>query len=133
MKSYTDLEQSKKLAEILPIESADMTYLAMVRGMRGGVTIYDWEISIGLHPAITENLFSYRNGYVVPAWSLAALLEAMPSEIDNNYFLTLEKEGNKYCCCYQDINGNSFRHEFADNPIDACVEMILKLHKEGLL
>ena len=26
MKSYTDLEQSKKLAEILPIESADMYY-----------------------------------------------------------------------------------------------------------
>lgn len=26
MKSYTDLEQSKKLAEILPIESADMRY-----------------------------------------------------------------------------------------------------------
>ena len=25
MKSYTDLEQSKKLAEILPLESADMT------------------------------------------------------------------------------------------------------------
>ena len=26
MKSYTDLEQSKKLAEILPLESADMSY-----------------------------------------------------------------------------------------------------------
>lgn len=26
MKSYTDLEQSKKLAEILPIESADMCF-----------------------------------------------------------------------------------------------------------
>ena len=26
MKAYTDLEQSKKLAKILPLESADMTY-----------------------------------------------------------------------------------------------------------
>lgn len=26
MKSYTDIEQSKKLAEILPLESADMNY-----------------------------------------------------------------------------------------------------------
>ena len=26
MKSYTDIEQSKKLAEILPLESADMYY-----------------------------------------------------------------------------------------------------------
>ena len=27
MKVYTDISQSKKLAEILPIESADMYYL----------------------------------------------------------------------------------------------------------
>lgn len=26
IKAYTDLEQSKKLAEILPVESADMYY-----------------------------------------------------------------------------------------------------------
>jgi len=26
MKSYTDLEQSRKLAEILPLETADMCY-----------------------------------------------------------------------------------------------------------
>ena len=26
IKSYTDIEQSKKLAEILPLESADMGY-----------------------------------------------------------------------------------------------------------
>ena len=30
MKSYTDLEQFKKLAEILPIESADMFYSYIV-------------------------------------------------------------------------------------------------------
>ena len=27
MKAYTDINQSKKLAEILPIESADMEYM----------------------------------------------------------------------------------------------------------
>ena len=30
MKSYTDLPQSKKLAEILPLESADMHYSTWV-------------------------------------------------------------------------------------------------------
>lgn len=29
MKSYTDIEQSKKLAKILPLESADMEYLTI--------------------------------------------------------------------------------------------------------
>ena len=28
IKAYTDLEQSKKLAEILPLETADMFYVA---------------------------------------------------------------------------------------------------------
>ena len=31
MKAYTDLEQSRKLAEILPIESADMYYFTIIR------------------------------------------------------------------------------------------------------
>lgn len=30
MKAYTDIEQSKKLAEILPIESADMYYFRQI-------------------------------------------------------------------------------------------------------
>lgn len=29
MKVYTDLEQSKKLAEILPLESAEKTYIGL--------------------------------------------------------------------------------------------------------
>ena len=49
MKSYTDLEQSKKLAEILPIESAVMPYY------------YDKD-----------------NDVEIPCWSLAALLNATP-------------------------------------------------------
>ena len=39
IKSYTDISQSKKLAEILPLESADMTYCAITEGMREKMTI----------------------------------------------------------------------------------------------
>lgn len=47
--------------------------------------------------------------------------------------LTLDKEGKEYCCCYEDNNGNSFRHTFAGNPVDACYEMVVKLHEQNLL
>ena len=54
MKSYTDLEQSKKLAEILPVESADMTWeqVDLITGDR------EWEPLLGLDVAIKDNLFS---------------------------------------------------------------------------
>ena len=68
IKSYTDLEQSKKLAEILPIESADMYYH------------YDNDFGeLESIPTITEEddhfaLFSKD----VRCWSLAALLSVFP-------------------------------------------------------
>ena len=37
MKNYTDIEQSKKLAEILPIESADMWYAEVYEGKNGWI------------------------------------------------------------------------------------------------
>ena len=59
MKSYTDLEQSKKLAEFLPLETADMYY---------------WcgeDLRIGSHKAMDLD-------YDIPCWSLAALFNMLP-------------------------------------------------------
>lgn len=60
MKNYTDLEESKKLAGILPLESADMYY------------IYNIPYAI-----------PYKNRIDVakPCWSLAALLDVIPKEV----------------------------------------------------
>lgn len=60
-KIATDIVQSKKLAEILPIESADMYY---------------WcgeQIRIGSHKAMDKDLD-------IPCWSLATLINLLPSE-----------------------------------------------------
>ena len=65
MKSYTDIEQSKKLAEILPIESADMHYeRAYFEGKQS-----DWFIALG-RPIKSDD--------IIPCWSLAALLNVLP-------------------------------------------------------
>ena len=128
IKSYSDLEQSKKLAEILPIESADQT---LARIAIAGANLDAPEELQYRHNG--DMPFRFYSGIGIPCWSLAALLAVLPDELEDNYFLTLDKEGKEYCCCYEDVNGNSFKHEFADNPVDACYETILKLNELKML
>ena len=129
IKSFTSLEQSKKLAEILPLESADMSYSF---NFDSGI----YEISTTSYKSWVVPKYAQPDdgfGQVIPCWSIGALLGVLPDELGDNHFLTLTKEDNEYCCCYEDVNGNSFRHTFADNPVDACYEMILKLNELNLL
>lgn len=119
MKSYTDIEQSRKLAEILPIESADMY----------------WDYDVQKHedyPMIMDDQF---DDLCTPAWSLAALLGALPKNpnigrpsLESNY-----KE--YYWIQYYDefMKPNNYITECFNNPVDACYELILKLHELNLL
>ena len=65
MKSYTDLEQSKKLAEILPLKSADMRF-CFSHTLDGRI--------IGHYPMIG----SEPSLGTIPCWSLVALLSVLP-------------------------------------------------------
>jgi hypothetical protein len=108
MKAYTDLEQSKNLAKILPLESADMFY------RNNGIDVkLMWEHNA---PKVES-----------PCWSLAALLSVLPKVI-NNETLFIETSPALWHIGYR--NNYTAR---ADNPIDACYEMVLKLHKLNLL
>lgn len=119
MKAFTDLEQSKKLAEILPLESADM-FLAL----NGTLPVMSKYIDDG---------FVTADDTAVPCWSLAALMAVMPGEVTDGHYLTLSKEGDDYCCFYGDFEGNISKHTFTVNPVDACVNMIIKLKEQKLL
>ena len=111
MKVYTDLEQSKKLAEILSLESADMFY----RDNRIDVKLM-WEHNA---PKVES-----------PCWSLAALLDILPKGTDI-IKEEADTENERYMCTVgikDDIIST-----FGNNPVDACYEMILKLHELNLL
>lgn len=120
MKTYTDIEQSKKLAEILPIESADMRYTPL-----GDMT----------HPWVWTDTFIEKDA--VPCWSLAALLEIRKPNI------LLEHEEDVGWKASENVvieNPNSNLNDIKcvqgcskDNPIDACVEIIINLHELHLL
>ena len=111
MKSYTDLEQSKKLAEILPLESADMHYV---------LTDSDQETySPGL-----EKYYGVLPS--IPCWSLAALLGVIPK-----HDLIQNSEGTWLVHSW--VNAYPWSVGGYSNPIDACVAMIEKLHKINLI
>ena len=122
---YTDLEQSKKLAEFLPLESADAFYV-IGKGPVDIVVIYGFVT----HKHLKEQI-AYKRA--VPCWSLAALFSMLPKigaeepMLRKLYYANEPKE--RYVCEYGLTNITS---EY-DNPVDACVAMIEKLHKLELL
>ena len=115
IKSFTSLEQSKKLAEILPLESADMYW-------KNGEDKYADSIRVPLTKKLWEQIMPDIN----PCWSLASLLGVLPEiqggkpiiELDDNYIT------------YPHM---SDLHTKADNLADACVAMIIKLSELKML
>ena len=126
MKSYTDIEQSKKLAEILPIGSADMYYP------------YFGDDKWGETARLGEAL-EYSGKKDIPAWSLGALLDILESEIDGEegetYQLNIEKDGTWWNVWYKERydEANPIETESTEELVDACYDTILKLKELKLL
>ena len=117
MKSYTDLEQSKGLAEILPLESADCfwDYDDMLKYHR-----INW-----FEDGYNKDSQLRLNENNVPCWSLTALLSVIP-----NYKLS----GEHNChTCTADTSFGTETVGWFDDPVDACVAMIEKLHNLKML
>ena len=117
IKSYTDILQSRKLAEILPLESADMY----------------WDYDVQKHeyyPMIMDEQF---DDFCIRAWSLAALLKYLSEIKPQEYTFTLSVSEGKWCLGCVVYGRGYIRDEFNDNPVDACVAMIIKLNEQKLL
>ena len=124
IKSYSDLQQSKKLAEILPLESADMCWCLATKG----------------NPkAMFNEGYNEYGDFELPCWSLSALISIIPQELfygeyiinitegcDNRWVLTYDHHENRNHSYYSLSIG-------ADNPVDACYKMIIRLHELNLL
>ena len=118
IKAYTNLQQSKKLAEILPLESADMRYVPF-----GDTHPWVWDEEVKL----------LENG-AIPCWSLASLLDGLPT-LDNKHVV--------FGTSIKELKWHVFYHNFDklfmedsglyDNLVDACYKLILKLNELNLL
>ena len=118
IKSFTDIQQSRKLAEILPLESADMFYC------NGHVSVLQSSDFITVNSRMRE-IYPEAENYI-PAWSLSALLSVLPRIGGIKPVLDLETN----CIQYPSDIDLSVT---ADNSVDACYEMILKLHELKML
>ena len=114
MKSYTDLEESKKLAEILPSESADMGlyYSKNPNAARN-------QMWVGTKVENSD----------IPCWSLAALLEVIKPINENTYTIRGTLDGGA-TISFDEITNVMFQEE---EIIDAVFEMVVWLKENGKL
>ena len=127
MKSYTNIEESKKLAEILQPESADMCW-----------GISDETLKWKTFPYLMPWRDYTAKEHYLPCWSLAALLDQLEDVIyDENgytYQLQIVKEGVQYYLMYEGVDDfASYETSLFDDLIGACVEMIVILKKKDLI
>lgn len=125
MKSYTDLQQSKKLTEILPHKSADMKW-------------FFWKEEIDAPKLPTfgyskSDVEFYKNTEAVylPCWSLAALLDIIRKLV--GYSLQSLDTHTVFMNCELGDKPYNIETKNYDNPIDACYEMIIRLNELNLL
>ena len=118
IKSYTDLEQSRKLAAILPLESADMYWSrCTITDFGDGVL----KVSYAVEPC---NISQFRNTKEdIPCWSLAALLSIFDC-------YEINKFGNNIQFDTKDIALSTKENE---TILDIVVDTIILLHKQNLL
>lgn len=118
-KICTSREQSKKLVELgLDTDTADMWY---------------WEFPT----APSYNNYGYpmfhkgEGIHNVPCWSLSALMEIISKP--TAFGLLIDGRGCR-CHCRDKHEGKFYgTDDYCDNPIDACVEIIVKLKEMKLL
>ena len=153
IKNCTDIEQSRKLAEALPLESADGFWEYHDYWYSEGDEWEGYENYPRAEPYLEytrkENEWK-EDKSDVPCWSLAALIAILPNEIvtDNkfecHYQIHIRKyDGGDNTTLYQIAYGNNRGssgswHDMIntgekENLVDCCVQMILKLHEHKML
>lgn len=127
MKSFTDIEQSKKLAEILPIESADMHYVRKTHDFMGNPVDGEWSHPKYGNPDSKYAAYAVQNFETlekIPCWSLAALLGVFQKIDDHIEFWSDHEDWHLATAVYDVYSGN---------PVDVCYETIIKLKENNLL
>ena len=114
-KSFTSLEQSKKLAGILPLESADYCW---------GLDVETSHYNSSPYPCAWKD-YSCKE-YYIPCWSLAALFKLLPKSAQ------LEK-GNATELYRVTLPVELESSDWHIESVDACYEMILKLNELKML
>lgn len=120
MKAYTDINQSKELTEILPLKSADM----------------GWYYS--RNPLAANNQMwvgTKSENADIPCWSLAALLSIIKDKCSYFELVYLKSTIDGRANRLENVHrlSTDIYDTYEKEAIDACYEMIIKLHELNLL
>ena len=125
IKSYTDIEQSRKLAEILPIESADMWWLYITAQGKRVAMMHE---EPDPHYLTRMESCGIKDA-AIRCWSLAALLDLMICPNLEEYI-----EGVWNLTAFTDESLRTpIELQDCESAVDACYEMILKLYELKML
>lgn len=123
MKSYTDIEQSRELEKILPLESADM----------------GWYYSRNPNTARNQMWVGTKTENAdIPCWSLSALIQVLPITIVDSWtdyclMLDIKAKMPRYVK-YGDVYHPEFPWDFKKQSLlDSVVESIFWLHNNNCL
>lgn len=140
IKSYTDIEQSCKLAEIFPLESVDMclTFVNNVWNPVWGKTDDIYKLQKDCYePDYTKDEYIDFNEFepkIVPCWSLAALISLMPGTITSNDGIAFKLNIKKNIIEYSNPSLYLvYKSVKSDNLIDAAFEMMVWLKENEKL
>lgn len=130
IKACTDIPQSKILADILPLDTADMKW-------------YFWKEEIDAPKCPTfgyskdaAEFYKSTEAVYLPCWSLSALLSLIPKHIKGHNVLRVDIDENTFALWYDEIGlgvNTKLPNITNESAVDACVNMIEKLHEQNLL
>ena len=118
-KTCTDIEQSRKLMEFLPIDSADCYW--SYDNLQGFHHIEWFEDGYNKQSQLREK--------DIPCWSLVALLNVLPKYTKRIYELSIYGD-EKPLFGIIDCDLNIHKGFEGDDYIDACVNMIVYMHEK---
>ena len=125
---YTSLEQAKRLVDAgLDAKTADMYYEQESDTLCGD---YEWRAKVGTNPAIQNDLFSYRQGYTKPCWSVGRLIDWLKEhlqEISQDFELRITQNGVRLLADNNDITYNT--GDLTENCVEMVCHILLALTK----
>lgn len=123
MNKYTDLIQSKKLAEVFPGFRSDYGYVYSA-GRDGD----KWSELQYVKELILPCSMEYG---IIYAWNLSDILERLPAEIEGVYILTITKSLSDYMVRYRNSKKCLCNEMFTDaSLLTALVDLTLWLHEQ---
>ena len=126
IKSFTDISQSKTLSKILPLESADMHYSKDFDS--------SWFVDLAEYTSVKIPKYVDKvEEHLIPCWSLTALLKYLSEIKPQIYTPVLFPSEGKWTLQFVEYGHGNVCETTSETLVDACVEMIVKLHKLNLL